>query len=231
MANVQYQGYRPSAPQPETIIKTTTVSGAEVQHVALDDSAGMPLVETRFNTGVRALTVAIGPTDPISDIPVVVDFEHHQVHEGESHGYSNLTASLAAGSSKDFRVNVPAALNTVGEAPHMVIEIITTLEAEAYLYEGMTYTEGNGGTLRVSHNRNRLSSNDAVTAIYEDPTAATTGDNLWIGLTGSSNRAGASSRSLTEWVLAPGDYLVRITSRANGNKILIRLEWYEDLGV
>lgn len=190
-------------------------------------------VEARKQTPTgNALNVQIGPGDPISNVPVVIEYDHHQVHEGEQHGYSNLTSTLASGSSKNFRINVPAALDTVYEAPHMIIEVITTLEAEAYLYEDMTYTVGNGGTERTSYNRNRLAAATvAATKIYEDPTPATTGTNLWIGLTGSANRAGSGSRSLTEWVLKPGDYLVRITSRAAGCKVLVRFEWYEDLGV
>lgn len=190
-------------------------------------------VEARRQTPTgNALNVQIGPGDPISNVPVVIDYDHHQVHEGEQHGYSNLTASLASGSSKDFRINVPAALDTVYEAPHMVCEVITTLEAESYLYEGMTYAGGNGGTERTTYNRNRLGTPAvAATKIFEDPTPSGTGTNLWIGLTGSANRAGASGRSLTEWILKPGDYLFRVTSRAAGCKVLVRFEWYEDLGV
>jgi len=197
------------------------------------DSATVATVEARKQTPTgNALNVQIGPGDPISNVPVVIEYEHHQVHEGEQHGYSNLTSSLASGSSKDFRVNVPAALDTIYEAPHMIFEVITTLEAEAYIYEDMTYTVGNGGTARTPHNRNRLAYlTTPATTIYEDPTPATTGTNLWIGLTGSSNKAGSGARSLTEWVLKPGDYLFRVTSRAAGCKVLVRLEWYEDLGV
>jgi hypothetical protein len=207
---------------------------SNVPHVLITGADGTgATVEARKQTPTgNAMNVQIGPGDPISNVPVVIEYEHHQVHEGEQHGYSNLTSSLASGSSKDFRINVPAALDTVYEAPHMVFEVITSLEAEAYIYEGMTYTAGNGGTERTSYNRNRLGvPATAATKIFEDPTPATTGTNLWIGLTGSANRAGASGRSLTEWILKPGDYLFRVTSRANGCKILVRFEWYEDLGV
>lgn len=197
------------------------------------DNTTTAKVEARKQTPTgNALNVQIGPGDPISNVPVVIEYDHHQVHEGEQHGYSNLTSSLASGNSKDFRVNVPVALDTIYEAPHMIFEVITTLEAECYIYEGMTYTVGNGGTERTSYNRNRLASATvAATKIYEDPTPSGTGTNLWIGLTGSANRAGSGSRSLTEWILKPGDYLFRVTSRAAGCKVLVRFEWYEDLGV
>lgn len=193
---------------------------------------GSEYLTIRPNTGVEAITVSIGPTDPISDIPVIIDFDHHQVHEGETHEYCNLTATLNLNANKDFRINVPATATSVLGAPHMLVETITTQECEAYLYENMTYTAGNGGTARQSFNRNRLAwAIVAKTVIYETPTPASLGTLLWIGLTGSGNKAGSASRSITEHILAPGDYLYRITSRVNGTKVLVRFEWYEDLGV
>lgn len=53
-----------------------------------DTQSGLtPWVEPRSQTPTgNALNVQIGPGDPISNIPVVMDFEHHQVHEGETRG-------------------------------------------------------------------------------------------------------------------------------------------------
>lgn len=231
MANVQYQGYRPSAPQPETLIKTSgdNVTG-NIQHVALDDSAGLPLVETRANTGVRALTVAIGPTDPISDVPVVMDFAHHQVHEGETHTWGVLVSSLASGANKDIRLVVPDGLTPTTRTPHLEFEVVSTAEAEIYFYEGTTYT-GNGSQ-RTSLNRNRNSLTTPAMTIWEDPTVNAVGTQLWVGLSGSGRRAGGGDRGLAEWDLAVNQsYNLRVTSRAASNKIVIRLSWYEDLGV
>lgn len=45
-------------------------------------------VEARKQTPTgNALNVQIGPGDVISNIPVVMDFGQHQIHEGESHGF------------------------------------------------------------------------------------------------------------------------------------------------
>jgi hypothetical protein len=40
-------------------------------------------VAARPISGTKALAVSIGPTDPISDIPVMMPYDHHQLHEGE----------------------------------------------------------------------------------------------------------------------------------------------------
>lgn len=214
-------------------VGSITAGNNIIGQVKLTDGTDLADVVTGTATGIKGLRVYGGPTDPISDVPVVIEFDHHQVHEGESFGYSNLTASLASGSNKDFRIRPSSDADTSpDEAPHFIFEVVTTLEAEAYLYEDMTYTVGNGGTERTPANRSRVSDGAAVTDLFEDTTPATTGTNLWIGLMGSGNRAGAGSRSLTEWILHPGkDYLFRVASKANGNKVLVRFEWYEDLGI
>ncbi len=203
-----------------------------IKALIVDTDGDVVPVISGANTGVKGLRVYVGPTDPISDVPVVTLFEHHQVHEGESHEYNCLISSLASGSSQDFRINVPAGLTPTTRTPHVVFEIVSTGETESYLYEDMTYAGGNGGTLQTSVNRNRNSATAPGMKIYRSPTPATTGTNIWIGLTGSGNRAGSSDRSATEWDLKPNaDYLLRVTSRAAGDKILVRVEWYEDLGV
>jgi hypothetical protein len=64
-------------------------------------------VETRVQTPTKtkAINVQIGPGDVISNIPVMIDYEHHQIHEGETHSYSYLIGSLASSSNQDFRLN------------------------------------------------------------------------------------------------------------------------------
>lgn len=178
-------------------------------------------------TGAKGLRVFIGPTDPISDLPVFVEFSHHQIHEGEAHMACYLIASLGLNANFNFRINVPTSIY-----PHTVIEVISTSEAELFLYEGMTFTAGNGGTQVATNNHNRNSSIIPGTTIYQNATPATTGTEIWCGLVGSGNRAGSGDRGLNEFILkANTNYLYRVTSRVASNKILVRFNFYEDLGV
>jgi len=204
----------------------------KTQMTQITDGTNQAAIITGDFTGVKGLRVYGGPTDPISDIPVHIDYGHHQVHEGESHEENILIASLGLNASQDFRLNVPAGLTPTTRTPHVIFEVISTLEAELYLFEDMTFTVGNGGTLQTSYNRNRNSSVVPGMKIYLTPVPATTGTNIWIGLIGSGNRAGGGDRAQTEWDFKPAaDYLFRVTSRAASNKILVRILWYEDLGV
>lgn len=176
------------------------------------------------------LHVAIGPYDPISRIPVTIDFDHHQVHEGETYTASYLIGSLANNASQDFRMTVGTATAT-SRTPHLVNEVIGDGAAEIYLYEGGTVT---GGTAIAAINRNRASLNAATMEVTHTPSVSALGTPLWIGvLTGSKNSVGSSERSLSEWVLKPSTtYLLRVTSKAaTGLKAVVRLDWYEDMGV
>lgn len=125
------------------------------------------------------LHVAIGPYDPISRIPVMLDYAHHQLHEGP------------------------------------------------------TWTAN--GTLQTSYNRNRNSAIAPGMTIYASGGTALTVNTLGTLLTTAwvlSSKAGTDvARDLMEWDLKTStEYLLRVTTSSNTN-VLIRLNWYEDLGV
>ena len=176
------------------------------------------------------LHVCIGPYDPISRIPVYVDFAHHQIHEGETYTASYLISALANNASQDFRMTVGTASPT-SKTPHLISEIIGDGAAEIYLYEGGTVT---GGTAMTAYNRNRNSTNVATMEVTHTPSVSALGDPIWIGLlTGSKNSTGSSERALNEWDLKSSTtYMLRVTSKAaTGIKAVVRLDWYEDKGV
>lgn len=196
------------------------------------DSNGNPITSTQgiVLSSKNKLDVSIGPTDPVSDLPVHIDFPHHQVHEGEMYLYSYLISSLNSGSSIIFRLSVPNTYSLPIRAPHLVIETISTLETELYFYEGTAFSAP--GTAQSTYNRNRNISAGPGMTVFLSPTVSAAGTLLWIGLTGSSNKAGAADRSLTEWILKPNtQYSLVVTSKSNGDKIVVRLDWYEDAGV
>lgn len=262
------------------VVRTTTVGGAEVQHVRLTNEAGAetgvvanPMsvkaagigettdakVQSDANgslvaflrgivswlaeligtvsqtpTQTKAIRVQIGPGDVISSLPIVVDYPHHQVHEGEAFIFSDLqTAGLNATATRDIRISV-GALDATTKTPHLVIEFIADAMAEIELYEGTTWTSG--GTSQAGYNRNRNVADDTGTLYVDGGTALTVnaiGTSVWKGMTtGAKNSAGGTDRGAYEFVLKPNtEYCVRVTSRTAGLKFLTRLEYYKDLGV
>lgn len=184
------------------------------------------VVETRKQTPIsaNAINVIIGPGDPISNIPVVMEFAHHQVHEGETYQAVVAPVALANGNSLLFRIVVPT-----GVYPHMIAELDSTGETWWYLYESPTIT-GNGVAI-TAQNRNRNSLNAPGTVVYSGATASANGTLLSALIIGSGEKAGGNGRESLEWLLKPTlTYLVVITAK-NANSIAMRFSWYEDLGV
>ncbi len=213
--------------------ETQPVSGT-VSAKVTDASSGAqvavgPYVQTP--TGNRML-VQIGPGDPISNVPVTIDFPHHQIHEGESFIFF-WTASLNG--TKDFRFSVPAFSPTI-RAPHIIPEVISTATTTTIsLYEDTTWTSG-GVESTAKYNRNRNSLAQAALKIYQTGATALTvnaiGTQIYAGYLASSNKVSNSTeRGISEFVLRQNtEYLFRIVTTSDST-VLFRLDWYEDMGV
>lgn len=181
----------------------------------------------------NALQVQIGPGDIISKIPVVMDYDHHQLHEGETFRWS-VYASLASAASKDIRFVVPNITITstaVQQCPHFRFEVISSVGGDAFLYEGTTWSAN--GTQRTPIAMERNGTYTPQLQIWEDPTVNVLGTQLWRGLLLSGkNAAGNTNDNSSEFVLKNNtQYHFRMTSAGNSNLCLLRFVWYEDLGV
>lgn len=211
-----------------------TVSGRQA---IIDPSNGNPAaVIAGANTGVKGLRVYGGPTDPISDLPVTIDYDHHQIHEGEAFRYPFYISGVNNGVSKDIRIvvpniSVPAGVATVARMPHFRFELVASNTADFYLYEAPTFT-GNG-TQRTPVAVERNGTYSPQLQLWEDPTVSVVGTQLFRGVIfASKNSSGSVDTTLDEFILKNNtSYLLRATSSSQGNIFLIRVFWYEDLGV
>ena len=206
-----------------------TANGKYLQEVALYDENGVAIpVIAGPNTGVAGLRVFIGPTDPISDIPVMIDYAHHQVHEGESWQYTYGPAAIAQGAIVYLRVVVANVAPTT-RTPHAVMELDTTGQVWLQLYETPTTTAP--GTAAAFINRNRNVGGTPTTTIFTTPTVTAPGAALSAWIVGSGQKAGGGAREALEWDLKSNTtYLYKFTAQDACN-ICFRLIQYEDLGV
>lgn len=189
-------------------------------------------VEARKQTPTgNALNVQIGPGDVISNIPVFIDFDHHQLHEGETYQYSRY---WSVNGTYNIRISVPNVVATKA-TPHILWEVIADNSAFIYLWEGVTWTAVGTQETNV-YNRNRNVADAPGTKIYVTGATALTvnaaGTKLTTGwLIQTAKVALATERSLSEWDLkAATEYNLQIVTIAATN-ILLRLNFYEDLGV
>lgn len=212
-----------------TLAAMSTKLTDNTQKTQIVDSTGTSAkVEARVQTPTgNALNVQIGPGDIISNIPVVMDFAHHQCHEGESFGvqyYSIAPATI------EFAINVPVFSPTIN-GPHMTMQLQTYGGAcQLDLYEGATYT---GGTIMTPYNRNRNNASLPSTVIRSGVTNVTTGVLLpHTFIAAATEKQGDTDRVSDEIVLKSNTvYRVVLEEITATTRVILHFEWYEDLSV
>lgn len=197
--------------------------------VIRDGATGLQAsVEARAQTPTgNALNVQIGPGDVISNIPVVLDFGQHQVHEGESHGWEYYSAAPA---TRNFAIVVPNYADIRG-CPHLLIQLQSYGGAGMLsIYEGATYT--GGATATDVFNRNRNSATTPQVTIVDGVTSSDGTKLPYTAIAGAAEKTSDNVRSLDEVVLKNNTtYVVRYEEITATTRVVIHLEWYEDLGV
>jgi hypothetical protein len=185
-------------------------------------------VEPRKQTPTgNAMNVQIGPGDIISNIPVVMEFGQHQVHEGESHGVGYYATAV---STISFGLTVPVYAKTIN-SPHLIIHAqVYEGNAEVSLWEGSTFT---GGTLMTAYNRNRNDLTVPGMTIKSGVTVTAPGTRLpYTNFISGGTRGAGESRSLDEIVLKSNTiYTVVFEEITAITRVVLHFEWYEDLGV
>lgn len=187
----------------------------------------------------KGLRVIIGPTDPISNIPVMMLYDHHQIHEGESWHWDYAVSNLAAAATYDVVLTVPNITIASGQSavmmcPHFRYSVEVNDLCDFFLYEGPTV--GAGGTARTPINFERNGAYTPKMTILDAPAITAVGTLLdriqFIQGTVGAKSGGGLQTDVNEFVLKNNTkYLVRLTSGAAGLDAFIDLHWYEDLGV
>lgn len=190
------------------------------------------LIETRAQTPTKtkAINVQIGPGDVISNLPVVILYDHHQNHEGEAYQWTNKSA--VNNTTKHIRLSVPNVTATT-RTPHLLIFILADQITDIVLYEGTTWTSG--GTQETTYCRNR----NNVTIASGMKIYLTGGTALTVNAQGTAitswyltpAKVNTTVDDTNEWILKTNtEYDLAITTSNNTN-VLVRLYWYEDQGV
>jgi len=190
--------------------------------------------------GASGVRVIIGPTDPMSNIPVVILYDHHQIHEGEAWHYDSYVVNLASASTYDIvftvpNITIPAGIATVERVPHFRYSVEANDICTIFFYEAPTVTGGTG-TAASWINFERNGTYTAKTTILLAPTVTGVGtiiDSEYFIQSAAANRTGGGEGgTVEEFVLKNNTkYLYRITSGANGCDIHTNFFMYEDLGV
>ena len=163
-----------------------------------------------------------GDIDDASGGKVTIEFEHHEIHEGDSYTIQTFN-DIDDAANFDLGVTTP---NTT-KWGHFVMETEIEAEMELYLYEGATISSGSAVT---PINRNRNSSNTSGMTVVSGPTVGATGSLLVKQKAGSGKKIGGTTRDANEFIFKQNTkYLFRITnvSGSDAQFASIRITWYE----
>jgi hypothetical protein len=186
-----------------------------------------------------AFQYGVGATHGILDLSsqqqVMIDSDHHELHNGRSYTAYVYDTDLDNAETLNICFKTPDTSSYV----HVTKAVYNTVRSLFELLEAPTVTAGSG-TDRDAVNRRRTSSNTSdILSMAGTPAAGkytynatiTNDGTLLLGETvgGGSGPTSSSgvSRGMLEWVLKPNTiYAFRLTSLANDGNASIFLEWY-----
>ncbi len=170
--------------------------------------------------------------DEVTQKPILIDFVHHEVHDGNTFQASQKTAD-ASPIADDASYDMLIIVGNEAEA-HLVFGAASGGTAEVILYKDTTVSD-NGAQVAVQNMRQSLHGIKLnTTRAFTTPTITLVGTQMNIQLLpgGSGPGQGTSGgtvREGTEWVLNPNtNYLIRVTNRSGAAQpISIMAQWYE----
>ena len=196
----------------------------------------MPNHDSINSEDFKGVKLVLGPdgvdegflaTDGVTRAIPIVEYEHHEIHAGSA--YFAVYSALANNAGTiEVRIQTP----DTAKRAHMVISIEAGLAATAELWKPTTKTDVSGNRI-TPMNRDHDSVNTSGLTICHTPGGSQSGAaNLlqYMGAATSNGRVneGGGADGRHEFILSRNSsYLIKATSRADGNSLTIILDWYE----
>lgn len=219
-------------------IPTGTIVGADIQPggtVSITTGTivgigGSILASATLATGsiVGVASIATGTTvvvrgghDPVSEIPVVViDYAHHEIHEGEGRvlrNYIDLT------NGQIYNIGF---ISTTGSYMHLILAFGAEAESHVELWEGATFSASGSPVTPV--NRNRFQADEADAKWFAGVTVAVSGTFLAAWKMGSGKNSSGEALERAEWILKKGTpYFIRLVNDTSSNNwLLYDIDYY-----
>lgn len=187
------------------------------------------------------LSAAQAPVvDDVSGIPISINSEHHEAHEGDSFVAATVDTSMANEDTLSLAFKTPP-ISVPQKRIHMVGKFNTAAGGHIAIIEGPTWGQGTGTAVPI-YNRKRETSM-ASSGLLEDKNQSTftASDQAITNVTGVSggttigliyafgaNNRSSGDRSEEEMLLKPDtQYVVLATADGGSNAIWLGIYWYE----
>ena len=163
--------------------------------------------------------------DSVEPVVATIEMEHHEVHEGNFYTAIVYDADVDSGEAlaKEVLLTTPNTAKRI----HIKIQVTGTGTGFIQLTENPSVSAGTAVTL---YNNDRNSGNSSTLVVKYDPTVTADGTIIyqdWIPAE-IKGKIGGVVRPGAEWILKQNeDYLIRVVSDADNNKISIVMEFYE----
>ena len=165
--------------------------------------------------------------DALTDVPIVIDYAHHETHDGNHYEAHIRTPVLGDGDTAEMFIRTP----DTSVRCHFIASFSAELVAHADILESATVSLS--GSVVPFFNNDRNYSNGSDVAVRSSPTLITSGtriDALDFG-GGKKGESGGLGGSRNEWILKQGTvYILRMLSEAADNHGVIKAAWYEHEG-
>lgn len=164
--------------------------------------------------------------DEITGATTIVEYAHHEVHEGSHYFCGYSVASIGAMETPDDMIQLTWTTPNSTKFWHLVIAVRCGGTALYKFTEGWTGGGGSPTGSLTGYNRNRNHKNSS-TPIYYDAAVVTGGTLLEQEYITTGKFGAGESRSSQEWVLRLSEtYAVSLYLNA-ANEAQIELNWYE----
>lgn len=166
-----------------------------------------------------------GAKDGVTGALAVIDYVHHEAHEGDAYKADSINIAITNGEYWAIGFTTPAA--DVGRI-HLLAGFVSEAASHLQVLEGPTNTPASGAAL-TAYNRDRASAKTTkLTNLREYGNVGVVGGTVIHDLyTWSDKRQTTSDRDDEEFILAPETaYAIKLLADANGGGQIL-LDWYE----
>jgi hypothetical protein len=189
--------------------------------LAMDDTADAVKSLMLGKTGTS--TYQTPRLDKYTHAFVMMDYVHHEIHDGHAYMYHDVIDSLAANVSQDYMITTP---NTAAWL-HVFHDVEFSGAGTVEIFEAGDRV---GTTEQTMYNRDRNNTTAPTGTLHKGTSGGLTDGTkivYWKGGANQSKNTAAHGTPSEKILKQNTKYIIRVTSRAEANIVSVSIGWYE----
>lgn len=166
--------------------------------------------------------VTFARIDGVTGTLQAIEFEHHEIHDGDHFFYSDCIA-LASSATQDYMLTVP----NDNVRKHFTFGVTGSGSITIAFFEG---TDKTGTTAQTIYNNDRDSTTTPGLTVHKGTSGGSTdGTDIHPDCGGANKQTGVIERQKEIILKTNTKYIMRITSGSANNNIATHFDWYEHI--